>query len=67
MERNIVQEKNQFEELIQGLINDNYGCCNDFLSLSAMLGLRENMVILNDSGKMMQLEKIKLIGFRNKV
>lgn len=52
MERGIVQEENQFEELIQGLINDNYGCCDNFLSDSTMLGLRENMEILNDSGKM---------------
>lgn len=45
-------EQNQFEKLVQGLINDKYGCCNDFLSLSTMAGLRENMIILGSSGKM---------------
>ena len=29
-------EQNQFEKLVQGLINDKYGCCNDFLSLSKL-------------------------------
>ncbi|WP_028887698.1 2OG-Fe(II) oxygenase [Tenacibaculum ovolyticum] len=52
MGKNDIQEENQFEKLIQGLINEKHGSCNDFLSPITMAALRENMVILNDSGKM---------------
>ncbi|WP_205635397.1 hypothetical protein [Flavivirga aquatica] len=56
-----IQEQNQFEELIQGLINNKYGCCNDFLSHSTMAGLRSNMTTLNASGNM------KSAGIGNKI
>lgn len=64
-----IQEQNQFEGLIQGLIDDNYGCCNDFLLPSTSAGLRTNMTTLNDSGNMktagvgskMDFQKDKLI------
>lgn len=47
-----VLEQNQFEELIQGLIKDDYGCCNDFFADKTMSGLRSNMRNLNISGGM---------------
>lgn len=47
-----IQEENQFEELIQGLIDDKYGCCNDFIQPSTASGLRANMQNLSDSGNM---------------
>ena len=45
-------EKNQFEELIQGLIDDRYGCCNDFVTSGTITGLMANMQSLIDSGIM---------------
>ena len=36
-------EYNQFELLIQGLIDQKYGYCDDFLSPSSVLGLRNNL------------------------
>lgn len=42
----------QFEGLIQGLIDNQYGCCNDFLLPSTMSGLRSNMTMLNAAGDM---------------
>ena len=56
-----VLEQNQFEALIQGLIDDNYGCCNDFLLPSTSAGLRANMTTLNTSGDM------KFAGVGNKM
>lgn len=47
-----ILEQNQFEELIQGLIDDDYGCCNDFFLAKTMSGLRANMKGLNASGGM---------------
>lgn len=47
-----LQEQKQFEELIQGLIDNNYGCCNDFLLASTLAGLRENMDALKALGSM---------------
>lgn len=63
------REKGQFELLIQGLIDDEYACCNDFLSPHTMTGLLANMSALNASGSMLQagignkadLQKNKLI------
>lgn len=37
-------EKNQFEEMIQGLIDNKYGCSNDFVNDSTVTGLRENIL-----------------------
>ena len=76
-----IQEENQFEELIQGLIDDKYGCCNDFILPSTASGLRANMQSLSESGNMnpsgignnldlkktKTLEEIGLIGLENKV
>lgn len=45
-------EQNQFEELIQGLIDNKFGYSNNFLLPSTMAGLRDNMMILNTSGDM---------------
>lgn len=44
------KENSQFEELIQGLIENKYGSCNDFISPSTILGLRKNINDLNTSG-----------------
>jgi len=56
-----ILELNQFEALIQGLIDDQYGCCNDFVSPTTIQGLRSNMNILNAAGVM------KAAGIGNKV
>ncbi|MBC8754813.1 2OG-Fe(II) oxygenase [Kordia sp. YSTF-M3] len=56
-----IKEQNQFEELIQGLIDNQYGCCNDFIIPSIITGLRNNITTLNTSGKM------KSAGIGNKV
>ena len=56
-----IQELNQFEGLIQGLIEDSYGCCNDFVLQDTVIGLAANMAILNDAGKM------KTAGIGNKM
>lgn len=52
MDKDKMKEYKQFEQLIQGLIDDNYGCCNDFLLPKAMAGLRANMLRLYASGNM---------------
>lgn len=56
-----IQEELQFEELIQGLIDDKYGCCNDFILPSTVKGLRANIQRLSESGKM------KSSGIGNKI
>ena len=56
MENNIKQthEFNQFEKIILGLIDNNYGCCDDFISKDTSIGLRNNLNRLNKSGEMHQ-------------
>ena len=54
-----MQENDQFESLIQGLIDDDYGYCNDFILPSTVTGLRANLQDLNASGDM------KPAGFGN--
>jgi SM-20-related protein len=49
-----VLEKIQFEELITGLIENSYGCCNNFLNSVTTDGLRANIILLNLAGKMEQ-------------
>ena len=55
------QEQNQFEGLIQGLIDNDYGCCNDFILPSTITGLRANIQSMSDS------EHMKPAGFGNKI
>lgn len=38
MDHEEIQEKNQFEKPIQWLIDDEHGCCNDFILLSTVKG-----------------------------
>ena len=45
-------EQNQFEGLIEGLINQNYGCSDDFITASTVIGLRNNILKLSKSGEM---------------
>ncbi len=47
-----VREESQFEHLIQGLIDNEYGCCDDFIVASTAAGLRANIQSLCDSGNM---------------
>ncbi|MFT7031056.1 MAG: SM-20-related protein [Cyclobacteriaceae bacterium] len=61
MEYEDIQEKYQFEELIQGLIDNEYGCCNDFLQPSTVIGLSANIQRLSESRIM------KPSGFGNNV
>jgi SM-20-related protein len=55
-----VQDQQHFEGLVQGLIDNEYGCCNDFIKPSKVTGLRANIQSLNNVGKM------KPFGFGNK-
>lgn len=50
----------QFEGLIDGLINNKFGCCNDFLSPTILAGLKVNMNVLEQSGE------LKVGGIGNK-
>tara|TARA_R110002020_G_scaffold192451_2_gene392632 strand:+ start:520 stop:1137 length:618 start_codon:yes stop_codon:yes gene_type:complete len=59
MEEDEIQERNQFEELIQGLIDRKYGCSNDFILPTTVSGLRDTIQNLSESGKM------KLAGVGN--
>jgi len=52
MENEAQQEHDQFEELIQGLIDDEYGCCNNFLLPITVTGLRDNIQRLSELGNM---------------
>ena len=47
-----VLEQDQFEALIQGLIDDKFGCCSDFVLPSTALGLLANMAMLTATGEM---------------
>ncbi len=47
-----ILEKQQFEQLIQGLIDDQYGCCNDFLTVDIINELRNIMTNLISEGTM---------------
>ncbi|MNV00587.1 hypothetical protein D3C71_907570 [compost metagenome] len=56
-----IQEQDQFEGLIQGLIDDEYGCCNDFILPQTVSGLSANIQRLNES------ESMRPSGFGNKL
>ena len=60
MEENMLIETAQFERLIQGLIDDEYGFCDDFFLKENMEGLRGNMLTLDALGK------LKTAGIGNK-
>ncbi|MFA7274523.1 MAG: 2OG-Fe(II) oxygenase [Crocinitomicaceae bacterium] len=51
----------QFEGLIQGLIDHQYGCCNDFLTLAELAGLRDNLLAFRQKGT------LKNAGIGNKL
>ncbi len=48
----IEQEAIQFEILINGLLNDQYGICEDFINLNIIAGLRENLFNYQRKGEM---------------
>lgn len=52
MDEEEILEQNQFEELIQGLIDNKYGCCNDFIKPSSVTGLRDTIQSLIDLGQL---------------
>ena len=52
MESEDLKEQDQFEELIQGLIDNQYGNCDNFILPVTMNGLSANMQRLIDLGKM---------------
>jgi SM-20-related protein len=54
-------EQDQFESLIQGLIDNEYGSCDNFILPSTVVGLRANIQELSDSKSM------RPSGFGNKV
>lgn len=45
------QEQAQFEGLIQGLIDQDYGCCEDFINPGTVSGLRDTINNLSKAGK----------------
>lgn len=53
------EELDQFEYLIQGLIDNQYGVFDDFFSPPVVSGLKENLVHLNDLGS------LKIAGIGN--
>lgn len=55
-----LKEVDQFEELIQGLIDNHYGCCDDFMLPNTLIGLQENIKILKELGR------LKPSGFGNR-
>jgi SM-20-related protein len=59
-EQDRLKELIQFEELIQGLIDNEYGCCNDFILPETVDGLSANIQRLSES------ESMKPSGFGNK-
>ncbi len=52
MESEEIREKNQFEGLIQGLIDHEYGCCDDFILPLDVVGLSDNIQRMKDAGNM---------------
>ncbi len=46
------REEIQFEDLIEGLIRDNYGCSDDFIAADTISGLRNRLHSLSELGKM---------------
>lgn len=56
-----IQEQHQFEALIIGLIDNGYGCCNDFILPSTVIGLNANILNLIKSDHM------EPSGFGNKI
>lgn len=54
MKKNLenLKEFNQFEKLITGLIDNNYGFCDDFTSQSTSVGLRNNINRFIKNGEM---------------
>lgn len=61
MNKEELQEENQFEGLIQGLIENEYGCCDDFILPGIVSGLSDNIQRLSKSENMISS------GFGNKV
>ncbi len=55
-----ILEQGQFEELIQGLIDNGYGCCDDFIQSAAVNGLSANIQHLSENAQ------LKSSGFGNK-
>lgn len=60
MEENTLIETAQFERLIQGLIDNEYGICDNFFLPENLEGLRSKMVYLDGLGK------LKTAGIGNK-
>ena len=58
------QEKIQFEVLIQGLMNNKYGCSDDFISPNTVSGLRSNIQRLNAAGAMQSAGLGKESGYQ---
>jgi len=52
MEESTAQEHDQFEALIQGLVDNDFGCCNNFLLSATLSGLNSNLHTLRESGEM---------------
>lgn len=46
------KEEDQFEEMIQGLIDNRFGCSDTFFNASIITGLQKNINILCDSNQM---------------
>lgn len=65
MEENKALEYKQFEELIQGLIDNEYGSLDDFFLPNTLAGLRTNMSILNSSGEMKHAGIGNKLDFKN--
>lgn len=51
-EREESQNQVQFESLIQGLLENDFGCCDDFLNTATVKGLREKLIGFDADGEM---------------
>ncbi len=61
------QARLQFEGLIQGLMKNLYGCCDDFVDANMVDGLRKNIEASRESGAMQSAGMGKLGGFKKNV
>lgn len=48
------QDEAQFETLIEGLMQSQYGCCDNFFAADTVIGLRDNIQRMSAAGEMHQ-------------
>ena len=51
-EEQLIAEEQQFELLIEALVNNEYGVCDDFFTTEEIEGLRNNLLAYHQAGLM---------------